>query len=151
LPAEKREGDDVANAAFDYWLSDPETSLSLGSNLISRIETFPAIVERLRDEPDKVVADLVALREASALRGSVSAGQVLTACTVADPSSMRIAVRGDVLSVPTPIKTFGESFGKASASSLKSIVYGKDTLSPLGQKPAKKVRPVDDADLAPAP
>lgn len=53
---------------------------------------------------------------------------------------MRIAVRGDILSVAQPVKTFRHAFGDAKADQLKPVVYGKDTLSALGKKPEKKVR-----------
>lgn len=55
---------------------------------------------------------------------------------------MRIAVKGDILSIAHPAApwlTHFHSFDKFDHSQLKQVILGKDVLGPLGRAPAKKV------------
>ena len=62
LPAEKRDGDEVATCAEYLLTSDDSKSVQLGENLLKRIETEPVLLGRLSSEPKAVVAELEELR-----------------------------------------------------------------------------------------
>lgn len=64
LPSEKRDGLDVALAVFRDLTLDPKRSTNLSQQLLSRLQSMPAVVERLKSEPERVVADLQELRAA---------------------------------------------------------------------------------------
>lgn len=63
LPSEKRDGLDVALAAFRNLVLDSDRSTNLSQQLLARLESTPAVVERLKSEPEQVVADLEELRK----------------------------------------------------------------------------------------
>jgi hypothetical protein len=52
---------------------------------------------------------------------------------------MRVSVRGDILGLPEPRSALARSFLPVKAAPLTKISTAKDTLSALGEKPAKKV------------
>lgn len=64
LPAEKREGSSVASSVFRQLTQDPAQSSAMAVNLLARLESSPALVERLNSEPEAVVKDMEELRTA---------------------------------------------------------------------------------------
>lgn len=64
LPAEKRDGSDVAYSVFRK-LVDGSDSIAATSNLLNRVEFLPAFVARLKDEPEAVVAEFESFRRSS--------------------------------------------------------------------------------------
>lgn len=64
LPSEKRDGLDVALAVFRDLTLDSKRSTNLSQQLLSRLQSTPAVVERLKSEPEKVVDDLEELWKA---------------------------------------------------------------------------------------
>lgn len=64
LPSEKREGLSVATGVFRELTQDASASAGLAMGLIARLKSSPAIVERLKTEPQAVVKDMEELRQA---------------------------------------------------------------------------------------
>lgn len=58
LPSEKRDGLDVALAAYRSLVLDKDQSTSVSQQLLARLESTPAVVERLKTDPEGVVAGL---------------------------------------------------------------------------------------------
>ena len=62
LPSEKREGLAVAMSIFRHLTQDSEKSSAMALNLLARLESSPAVLERLLTEPDAVVQHMEELR-----------------------------------------------------------------------------------------
>lgn len=62
LPSEKREGLGVASAIYRDLTQDSDKSAVSAYNLLTRLQSSPAILQRLKEEPEKAVQDLEALR-----------------------------------------------------------------------------------------
>lgn len=94
LPSEKRDGSNVAYNAYRQLVNGDE-SINAASNLFNRVEFLPAFVARLKDEPQAVVAQFEQFRRA-----------------ITDPRAMRIAVKGDILSIDKPATAWLTHFEK---------------------------------------
>lgn len=83
-------------------------------NLLTRVDFLPEFVERLKDDPESVVADFKAFRDACSSPSLPSkCGKMLTSgMAVTDPKSMRISVKGDILALEKPASTWNEYFKK---------------------------------------
>ena len=84
LPSEKREGLSVATSVLRGMTMDPESSAAVTMGLLRRLEDTPAIVQRLKDEPEAVVKDM------EELRGACESGMALMVCR-ADAKASAIA------------------------------------------------------------
>lgn len=88
-------------------------STNIAMNLLNRVDFLPAFIERLKEEPDAVVADFEAFRtgcECSVRSFLEQVADVL--CVVVNPRSMRVSVKGDILSLHYPSQTWAENFEK---------------------------------------
>ncbi|KAM0793479.1 hypothetical protein ACM66B_000920 [Microbotryomycetes sp. NB124-2] len=124
LPSEKRDGSDVSYATYRQMISGP-VSTNVALNLLNRVEVLPKLARRLKEEPDVVVAQFEELR-----RGLVN------------PKSMRIQVKGDILSLDEPVKSWLTHFKQVDKFEKRDLVpvkLSKSVLGPLGQQPAKKI------------
>lgn len=86
LPSEKREGLQVATSVLRGMTQDPKSSAAVTMGLLARLEDTPAIVKRLKEEPQAVVRDMEDLRstcERSLARASI-AKLIATSSTVAE-------------------------------------------------------------------
>lgn len=121
LPSEKREGLSVATGVFRELTQDAGASAGLAMGLIARLKSSPAIVERLKAEPQAVVKDMEELRQA-----------------LTSPKGMRIAVSGDILALTDAKAAWAKHFHAVKPAKLSPVVFGKDCLSALGKNPANK-------------
>lgn len=64
LPADKRDGSTVLSGILRDMTQDGSKSSAVALSLLARLESAPAVAERLKSEPEKVVADLEELRKA---------------------------------------------------------------------------------------
>jgi Zn-dependent M16 (insulinase) family peptidase len=74
LPSEKREGLAVATSVLRGMTQDPQKSAAVTMGLLARLEDTPAIVKRLKEEPEAVVKDLEELRKACMCNSSLQQG-----------------------------------------------------------------------------
>lgn len=64
LPSEKREGLQVATSVLRDMTQDPQSSAAVTMGLLARLEDTPAVVRRLKEEPEAVAKDMEELRSA---------------------------------------------------------------------------------------
>ncbi|OCF37287.1 cytoplasmic protein [Kwoniella heveanensis BCC8398] len=122
LPSEKRDGNSIAVAWANKLTYDTQKSSSQQTDLLDRLEFVPSIAETLEKEPDSVIQKLEELRQ-----------------HLLDPSKMRVSVMGDVLSLERPRSALASSFIPVKeAKELSPLSTSRQTLSDLGQNPAKK-------------
>lgn len=110
---------DVARAVFRDLTLDSTRSTNLSQQLLARLQSTPAVVERLKTEPDQVVADLEELRESCGFfvrevlrRHMLTRGMIV----VTSPQGMRIAVIGDILNMQDPVSAWKENFQDVQVS-----------------------------------
>ncbi|KAF8307697.1 hypothetical protein DL93DRAFT_2064630 [Clavulina sp. PMI_390] len=120
LPEMKRDGNTVANALFGEALWT-ESSASKVAGLMKQIEFNPALVEKLKAEPEAVVADLKKFRS-----------------YVTDPANLRIAVTGSITSLPEPRTAFSKHYEPVPSVKLAPVPWQSQSLSELGKNPVKK-------------
>ncbi|EJU02584.1 hypothetical protein DACRYDRAFT_21645 [Dacryopinax primogenitus] len=120
LPALKRDGSVVLDSVHYSTLFN-ETSTAVASGLLTQMTFIPELVARLEEEPEEVVKDMEALRTA-----------------VTQPSVVRFAVYGDVLSLKEPRSAWAKNFRSLPLTKLTPISWIRESLSDLGRNPAKK-------------
>lgn len=134
-------------------------STNITMNLLNRCDFLPAFVARLKEEPDAIVAEFEAFRDASSCPTSFFWMLLTRFGAVTDPKAMRIGVKGDITSLPNPSSAWLKHFKQfptypvrlpsltslllpdpsPQKSSLIPVVLGREVLSPLGTAPSKKV------------
>jgi Zn-dependent M16 (insulinase) family peptidase len=62
LPARKREGSDVSAALYDDLIFDPDRAPMAANNLFKQESCLPAVLEKLKSDPDAVIAQMEQLR-----------------------------------------------------------------------------------------
>ncbi|SGY31172.1 BQ5605_C002g01214 [Microbotryum silenes-dioicae] len=125
LPSEKRDGYEVAYAAYRQLLNDEATSTNVALNLLNRDEALPELLVRLKAEPEKVVEEFEGLRQ-----------------SLLNPRAMRVQVKGDILAIEDPAATWLKQYRtveKFSHSELVPVKLSQHALSLLGREPSKKV------------
>lgn len=103
----------MALAVFRDLTLDSKRSTNLSQQLLSRLQSTPAVVERLKSEPEQVIADLQELRKACKhLRKAGCLEYHADGCedSVTSTKGMRIAVTGDILSMSSPVSAWKEHF-----------------------------------------
>ncbi|KAK9896120.1 zinc metalloprotease [Cystobasidium minutum MCA 4210] len=121
LPSEKRGGLNVALASWSRLALDPRKSTNVSQQLLARSVSTPAVVDRLKSEPEQVVADLEKLRR-----------------SLTSTKRMRIAVVGNILSLESPVSAWKENFQMMEPATLSPVVFGRDCLSELGKNPTRQ-------------
>ena len=159
LPSEKREGSAVAAGALREMTQDKNKSSSTALSLLSKIDTAADVMERLKSQPDGVIADLKQLRTAREATVYDSARTMLTSLrAVSTTKGMRVSVAGDILTLEQPLSSWKTEFKvstvrrsrckllvqvyrsdvRVQSDALRPVTLGRDCMSPLGKNPAKK-------------
>ena len=111
LPSEKREGSAVAAGALREMTQDKNKSSSTALSLLSKIDTAADVMERLKSQPDGVIADLKQLRTAREATVYDSARTMLTSLrAVSTTKGMRVSVAGDILTLEQPLSSWKTEF-----------------------------------------
>ncbi|WWD18715.1 hypothetical protein CI109_103169 [Kwoniella shandongensis] len=122
LPTEKRDGNSIAASWATQLAYDSAKSSSQSCDLLNRIEFIPATAELLEKEPETVIKHLEELRS-----------------HLLEPSTLRVSVMGDIMSLEKPRSSFAKSFLPIEkAKPLASLSTSRETLTPLGHNPSKK-------------
>jgi Zn-dependent M16 (insulinase) family peptidase len=122
LPTEKRDGNGIARAAFNRLVYDSTKSNSIHMNVLSRAEYIKTLLERIETDPQALQSDLEQLR-----------------LNLLDPSTLRVSVSGDILSLDKPSKAWSENFRAIETRTLEPVVTAHDVLSHLGRHPKQLV------------
>jgi Zn-dependent M16 (insulinase) family peptidase len=122
LPAEKRDGATMSETAFDRLIYDPEKSNSVHLSVLNRSEYIKTLLARFDNEPEILERDLNELRD-----------------KLTDPSTLRISVTGDILSLDKPSAPWAENFRKIDPRPLEPVTMARDVLSVLGRKPERQM------------
>ncbi|POY70063.1 hypothetical protein BMF94_6950 [Rhodotorula taiwanensis] len=123
LPSEKRDGSEVSYNAYRKMISQ-DASTNIALNLFNRIDFFPAFLEDLKEKPDAVVRQFEALRRA-----------------LTDPRTMRVQVKGDILSLKKPASAWLDDFEAIEPfpkDQLCPVRLSSEVMGSLGRQPAKK-------------
>ncbi|BEI83257.1 hypothetical protein CcaverHIS002_0311250 [Cutaneotrichosporon cavernicola] len=131
LPAQKRDGDQVAREWCNRLCFDVEKSTSEAASLLNQLEFIPRISEELKESPDKVIKAMETLIQ-----------------KVVDPSVMRVNVHGDIKGLSEPRSTLAKAFLPVKeAVSLDPLSTSAATLTELGKAPSKKLVVVPMASI----
>ncbi|TYJ56451.1 hypothetical protein B9479_002854 [Cryptococcus floricola] len=125
LPQEKRDGNTIAVAFANQLTYDSSKSASQTCDLLARLEFIPRVGEMLAEGGAKAEEVVNALEE---LKQSLL-----------DTSKLRVAVQGDITSLPNPRSVLARSFLQVSqAQALAPLSTSRETLTELGKNPSKK-------------
>ncbi|KAG8907247.1 hypothetical protein FRC01_007752 [Tulasnella sp. 417] len=119
LPELKRDGNTVLYAVSGDLLFD-ETSASKASDLLAQLDHIPKLAQRLKDDPEAVIADFKQIRDA-----------------LTKPEGVRFSVFGNVLDVEKPRSPW-KIFKELPPSTLRPPPKSSESLTDLGKRPAKK-------------
>ncbi|BGO99155.1 hypothetical protein NBRC10513v2_000259 [Rhodotorula toruloides] len=93
-------------------------------NLLTRVDIFPKLLERLKSDAKGLIRDLEKLQE-----------------TMLDPRAMRMHVSGDVMSLPKPTSPWARYFQRLQPFPEKQLAHllrSRDLLTDVGKHPARK-------------
>ncbi|KAI9276163.1 Metalloenzyme, LuxS/M16 peptidase-like protein [Sporodiniella umbellata] len=121
LPQAKREGYSMAANTMQALELDPSQSLFAASNILYQQEFLQKVLQRLEEEPEKVMDDLNAYRAALCL-----------------PENIKLHVSGDILRLASPRASFQVFPCEELKGSWAPIRLAKDTLSAAGQTPGQR-------------
>ena len=112
LPEMKRNGNTVLSAISSEQLYD-ETSTPRAGTVLSQAEFIPGLIQRLQDEPKKVIEEFEVIRRTrESERASPDASLINRLFSpVTRPEGFRFSVTGNILDVPNPKKPWREHFG----------------------------------------
>ncbi|KAK8858824.1 hypothetical protein IAR55_003054 [Kwoniella newhampshirensis] len=122
LPTEKRDGNTVAVTWANQLAYDSNKSSSQSCDLLNRLEFIPAAADMLEKEPETLIMHMEDLR-----------------AYLLEPSTLRVSVIGDIMSLEKPRSTLAKSFLPIKdATPLAPLSTSRETLSALGLSPSKK-------------
>ncbi|CAG8536114.1 8053_t:CDS:10 [Ambispora leptoticha] len=121
IPSSKRDGNTMANTVLRTIIFDPIKSNQYALNVLRQEKFLTALLKQLDESPEKVVQDLMQLRE------------ILT-----QPENFRIDVVGDILKLENPKSTWIEHFKIQSSNSLEPVRLAQEVLTEYGKNPGNK-------------
>jgi len=122
IPSRKREGSDVSAALYDQLTFSPERSPMTANNLFNQESSLPIVLEKLKSEPQALVSQMERLRS-----------------HLLKPSSLRISVSGDIMSLEEPKSTWLKHFESLEPAKLEKPLLGNAVLTSDGERPSGKV------------
>ena len=124
LPEQKRDGRSVSVALLRSLTRDVERSSGAANTVIEQSRCLPEVTKMLSEEPNKVVEMFEQIRS-----------------TLFKPENIRASVAGDVLGLPKPRDSWRANFVNGwQPKDTLPVQWTRNVLTPLGKKPAKKVR-----------
>ncbi|GLB36235.1 putative insulinase (Peptidase family M16) [Lyophyllum shimeji] len=121
LPELKRDGNNVLGSVWATLVYN-EDSTSRAGGVLPQADFIPKLAKQLQEKPDRVIADFEEIRK-----------------YMTDPSGVRFAVTGNVMKIDKPRSPWAQHFAQSlPASELGPVPVAADTLSEIGQQPAKK-------------
>ncbi|KNE93504.1 hypothetical protein PSTG_13132 [Puccinia striiformis f. sp. tritici PST-78] len=122
IPSRKREGSDVSAALYDEMTFSADLSPLTSNNLFKQESSLPVILEKLKSEPEALVKQMEQLRS-----------------YLLKPSSLRISVSGDIMSLTEPKSTWLKHFQSLEPAELHKPLFGNAVLTSDGAQPSGQV------------
>ncbi|EJD55672.1 hypothetical protein AURDEDRAFT_109912 [Auricularia subglabra TFB-10046 SS5] len=120
LPETKRSGQRVLSSVMSS-LMETSSANNRAWQVETQLEFFPQVAQQLQDDPESVVRDLETIRK-----------------HLTNPSAIRFAVWGDIMSLEDPLAIWKKAFGDVKDTNLLPVPLRHQTLSELGRNPSKK-------------
>jgi hypothetical protein len=89
-----------------------DNSTPRAGGILPQTEFIPRLMQDLQTSPEKVIADFNKLKKYRGYSDIQVASRYLTLRLVTDPSGIRIAVTGNILSLKEPRSLWNKHFGK---------------------------------------